>query len=478
MKAAIKVLSGARSGTEAVFSPAEVTLGRHPQSTIQFDPEHDLDVSTRHAVLFHKDGRWYIRDLDSSNGTLVNGHRIASDTHLDNTDQVRLGANGPHFEFRLVPDHTPDRAPVKPVRAAGPAPRPARATQPSSQPQEARSRGSTTQRIRVEVGRQTRRLRTLILALVAILVVVVAGFVFLQHQERERREQEAHTVQARIDSILGESGRAVRALEGQVEGLATSLEHSQSEVQRLTRNLQQAQRAGDAPQVERLQRQLNEATTTLRNQHAAARIDYAAIDDANQRAVAMIWARFSPDEVNTGTAFAVTPDGKMVTNRHVVTGPDGARRPTDLAIQFANSDQVWRAQLLATHNEVDLAVVRVQGIAGNVPTVRRLGGTADSPRPGDPVASIGFPLGDQLPMRATGERAVIRTTFTAGTVSKILPDLVQIDGYGAQGASGSPIFDREGTVIAVLYGGQAGTAGRVVYAVPISYVSQMLRLLE
>jgi hypothetical protein len=36
----------------------------------------DDTVSRRHAELFVEDGRWLLRDLDSSNGTWLNGRRI------------------------------------------------------------------------------------------------------------------------------------------------------------------------------------------------------------------------------------------------------------------------------------------------------------------------------------------------------------------------------------------------------------------
>jgi len=114
-------------------------------------------------------------------------------------------------------------------------------------------------------------------------------------------------------------------------------------------------------------------------------------------------------------------------------------------------------------------------VNGGVPTVKGLSSSADG-HPGDPVAIIGFPLGVELPMLASkDERPAAKTTFTAGTISKVLPDLVQIDGYGAEGSSGSPIFDRKGDVIAILYGGQPGTSGRVVFAVPASYATRLLK---
>ena len=113
-------------------------------------------------------------------------------------------------------------------------------------------------------------------------------------------------------------------------------------------------------------------------------------------------------------------------------------------------------------------------IRGGTPKVVGLAGLAAGPQRGDPVAIIGYPLGEALPM----EHAIADPTLTVGTVSKVLRDVIQVDGYGAPGSSGSPIFDRAGRVVGVLYGGERESQGKIIYAVPTTLVTNYLKQLQ
>lgn len=55
-------------------------------------PLQDTTVSRRHAELTPDDGVWYIRDLESQNGTYVNGVRISERQRLRPGDQIRTGS--------------------------------------------------------------------------------------------------------------------------------------------------------------------------------------------------------------------------------------------------------------------------------------------------------------------------------------------------------------------------------------------------
>jgi len=67
-----------------------------------------------------------------------------------------------------------------------------------------------------------------------------------------------------------------------------------------------------------------------------------------------------------------------------------------------------------------------------------------------------------------------RSSLSAGTVSKNLATVLQVDAYAGEGSSGSPVFDAKGHVIGVVYGAARESQGRIVYAVPGSAVAAFL----
>lgn len=69
-------------------------------------PISDTTVSRRHAELTPDDGLWYIRDIQSQNGTYVNGVRISERCRLRPGDQIRCG--GSLFVFGVTDTRDPD----------------------------------------------------------------------------------------------------------------------------------------------------------------------------------------------------------------------------------------------------------------------------------------------------------------------------------------------------------------------------------
>jgi hypothetical protein len=66
---------------------AELVIGRHRSCDVVLASD---DVSRRHARMVFRDGAWILHDLDSTNGTLVNGVRVGR-YRLRAGDRIRLG---------------------------------------------------------------------------------------------------------------------------------------------------------------------------------------------------------------------------------------------------------------------------------------------------------------------------------------------------------------------------------------------------
>ena len=109
--AARLVLSAADGNTRSYpILTTDVRIGRRPFNEVVLD---DLTVSGAHAVIVSDDGRRLLRDLDSRNGTVLNGTPIRS-ARLEHGDLIEIGV------YRLR--YLVDRAPVAPARAASDAP--------------------------------------------------------------------------------------------------------------------------------------------------------------------------------------------------------------------------------------------------------------------------------------------------------------------------------------------------------------------
>jgi ABC transport system ATP-binding/permease protein len=82
---------------ERVELSSEITvLGRDPLSLIRFNFE---GVSRRHAEVRRINHQFELVDLNSYNGTFVNGVRISSSTILHGGDEVQLGQHSPILRF-------------------------------------------------------------------------------------------------------------------------------------------------------------------------------------------------------------------------------------------------------------------------------------------------------------------------------------------------------------------------------------------
>jgi pSer/pThr/pTyr-binding forkhead associated (FHA) protein len=84
-------------GSQHRFSTPEVMIGRDPACDVALD---DPTVSNNHARLSYHHGQWWLEDLQSTNGTFLNGQAVSAAQVVTGGDVVRCG----QVELRLTPD--------------------------------------------------------------------------------------------------------------------------------------------------------------------------------------------------------------------------------------------------------------------------------------------------------------------------------------------------------------------------------------
>jgi hypothetical protein len=111
MKLTVTHVLGARKGSTQHFDQRVVRLGRDPQNDVAFDAQADIDASTRHAEIRFEDGRYWVVDTGSTNGTFVNGNRVDRQA-LTSGDVIEFAPGGPkvRVDFQGVPATRVDAA--------------------------------------------------------------------------------------------------------------------------------------------------------------------------------------------------------------------------------------------------------------------------------------------------------------------------------------------------------------------------------
>lgn len=437
----LRITSGAKAGTRTSLTRAVAIAGRHPECDLPFDAHKDTDVSTRHAEFRSEGDGWVVRDLGSTNGTFVNGKRITGQTRLRKGDVLTLGAHGPRIEITGLSASTESPTPATAKFAE-------------------RLRPSTQERVAVAVAAQTSSLRKYVVALSSLVVIGVGSLMWVTQRNAAQSRETIEMLLARSDSLSAALQRTIDESAGRQAGLDSLASILQRERAQIQRQLQ----SGSA-NVGQITTQLD-ALDRRANQVAAIGANYRTISEANMPGLVFLVVERANGRTESATAFSIRNDGLLVTNKHVVIDADG-RPPRRIGLFFARNPTWYYAQFLRASETADVALLKVDA-SGEFPTVKSIASSTTA-APGDAVALMGFPLGTTL------ERGSKTPSLNIGAISKIEPDLIQIEAYSAEGASGSPAFDADGNVIGVLFGSPVEAAGRIIFLVPSSALVAELR---
>jgi len=89
------LIEGDRKGHTLRLDRREITIGRSDDSDLVIDDEY---ASTHHAKLVQVGTDWVLQDLNSTNGTFINGSRVNTPANLKVGTPVRIGKTT--FELR------------------------------------------------------------------------------------------------------------------------------------------------------------------------------------------------------------------------------------------------------------------------------------------------------------------------------------------------------------------------------------------
>ncbi|MEO6505221.1 MAG: FHA domain-containing protein [Terrimesophilobacter sp.] len=91
----VVITSGAKAGQELPLTGEPITIGRSGESGLVIRDDY---TSTHHARLLLWGEDWVLQDLDSTNGTFLDGVRVTIPTHVPLNTPIKIGTTS--FELR------------------------------------------------------------------------------------------------------------------------------------------------------------------------------------------------------------------------------------------------------------------------------------------------------------------------------------------------------------------------------------------
>ena len=99
MRATFTHLIGPQKGTRAKFDVDRISVGRAPDNKLCLG-DAARRVSSHHAEVIQRGDQYLLRDLGSTNGTMINGRRVVV-SELAPDDLIEFGAGGPLLRFGI-----------------------------------------------------------------------------------------------------------------------------------------------------------------------------------------------------------------------------------------------------------------------------------------------------------------------------------------------------------------------------------------
>jgi len=482
----LRHLSGSKANQVEEFPLShvkEVVFGRDPSATVKYDPDRDDLVGRQHAKIAQDPNdptQFTITDLNSRNGTFVNRQKITGTTRINVGDTVQFGPGGPEFQFDLEP--RPQNA-TKPTRIApgplaptvqdppttrivntgGATPGP---TAPSAYPMTGSQPGSvgkaTVERMISHTVTETKKADSrkfmfvggaAFAALIVLFALVGAGIWYMKNQSQAEIGQLKQGLDADKAAAAMRPNDIVKAYGGAVVKIDVVWKLVSQQGNGLVYHQYLPVNGQPRACYVRLQNgKLEPYLTYANNQYSVAiggahsGTGFAVSSDGfilTNRHVAATWetAYTFPPSANMGVVLGRTAEGKLTPTESVQQAPrdwvparskqDGIAydgRNDRLDVSFPKSERRLSGKVSAVSPRHDVAMIKIDS-PGTVTKVE-LTDNYDTIEPGDPSIVLGYP-GVSPPVfgivksqdvfnRETEVREIPDPTVSVGNIGRVL----------------------------------------------------------
>ena len=492
-----------------------LTLGRDASSDIVLDSERYPYTSALHARLDRQGSDLVLEDLDSKNGTLVNGHEVQQ-SPVKAGDVIQLGKDvGARF-LVVAGVSVPQTLDLQRDAAL---PDPGR--QHFSASTILRLKNALGIRDRTaEIGEMARSNKRRIAVNLTVLVLlaggVIYGFLHVVQSQKDLGESQKQRLAA-LEGQLLQADRGLGEQQRRWEAQKKELEDQRRELNRQLKALQDSDQVS-AGRIDDLRHRLGETDERLEkfnpiNLEELERSRRKTLEGVLSSIVYIekkiafrekdgekyLHAAESPgprlrelekieelhfDASESGSGFCVAANGWVVTNAHVVQVPTLSRplrfdetvlvMEPFLDVIFSGTSRRHSAKVVAVSSDGtdDFAVLKIEPFE-NMPHIRGFDPDAPLPEQGSTVRLFGFPLGRMLLQK---EDTFSASVF-AGIVSRRIEPFIQVQAAVYPGNSGGPVVDEDGRVIGIVTGVQTTPAGQIAsdigYVLPIAGLRSM-----
>lgn len=394
MRTAFVYIGGKKIGVREEFIRTPVKIGRSSSNDLIL-PSEDTRASSRHAELSYDGASFILKDLNSTNGTFINDHKISTAV-VKHGDIIQFGMGGPKLLFETVAVETaPKPEPMPAIRS------------------HKKEFGSETVQMMINqaVDRSSKPWKIAVLISVVVLLFVTAASVLV----------------AQFKYPINRSDNPTSASSSMP--LSEIAERNRYSVVLIYNKFQLYDKNGRF-----LQEQISNGSGFIVSRSG---------DIITNRHVIEPW-HFNMPNLHGGRELPEGVTGKIKTLGVFFVDDVLDESNMQKVVDYTVSDEADVARLVV---QTSRELTPVYGIDDKIENLRQ----------GDEIAVIAFPLGIEL--NQITEDRLAKSSLTRGVISKISENhkQIQLDVAAYEGSSGGPIFNNRGEVIGLLTSGPNDT---------------------